>query len=110
MGCAIKNAKVVAIPLSSLQHLISLKVIPQPAVPHIINIMSDAMSQGVDIQVHILQTLVSLVLNFLAIHGDLLGDVHVMDAFGGCHNNVSSRHSFYVSSCRNPKLPWFYLQ
>jgi hypothetical protein len=70
---ATKNAKVVVIFLSSLQHLISLKAIPQSAVPHIINIMSDAMSQGVDIQVHILQTLVSLVLNFLAIHGDLLG-------------------------------------
>ena len=89
-GYATKNAKVVVISLSSLQHLISLKAIPQSAVLHII---SDAMSQVVDIQVHIPQTLVSLVLNFLAIYGDLLGDVHVMDvmdAFSGCHNNVPS--------------------
>jgi len=75
MGCATKNAKVVAISLGSLQRLISLKAVPQSAVPLIIKTMSDAMSQGVDIQLRILQTLVSLVPNFPAIHGDLLGDV-----------------------------------
>ncbi|PPQ90332.1 hypothetical protein CVT25_007734 [Psilocybe cyanescens] len=74
MGCRIKNAKVVAISLGSLQRLIALKAVPQSAVPLIISTMSDAMSQGVDIQLRILQTLVSLVPNFPAIHGDLLGD------------------------------------
>ncbi|KAF9484605.1 hypothetical protein BDN70DRAFT_825412 [Pholiota conissans] len=74
MGCATKNAKVVAISLGSLQRLIALKAVPQSAVPLIINTMSDAMSQGVDIQLRILQTLVSLVPNFPAIHGELLGD------------------------------------
>ncbi|KAF8874390.1 hypothetical protein CPB84DRAFT_1817905 [Gymnopilus junonius] len=74
MGCATKNPKVVAISLGSLQRLISLKAVPQSAVPLIINTMSDAMSQGVDIQLRILQTLVSLVPNFPAIHGNLLGD------------------------------------
>jgi hypothetical protein len=75
MGCATKNAKVVAISLGSLQRLISLKAVPQSAVPLIVNTMSDAMSQGVDIQLRILQTLVSLIPNFPAIHGELLGDV-----------------------------------
>ncbi|KAF9010067.1 hypothetical protein BDQ17DRAFT_1273776 [Cyathus striatus] len=74
MGCATKNAKVVAISLGSLQRLISLKAVPQSAAPLIISTMSDAMSQGVDIQLRILQTLVSLVPNFSAVHGDLLGD------------------------------------
>ncbi|KAH9475059.1 Protein MON2-like protein [Psilocybe cubensis] len=74
MGCRTKNAKVVAISLGSLQRLIALKAVPQSAVPLIISTMSDAMSQGVDIQLRILQTLVSLVPNFPAIHGDLLGD------------------------------------
>ena len=37
------------------------------------------MSQGVDIQLRILQTLVSLVPNFPAIYGDLLGDVRATD-------------------------------
>jgi hypothetical protein len=75
MGCATKNAKVVAISLGSLQRLISLRAVPQSAVPHLITTMSDAMSQGVDIQLRILQTLVSLIPNFPHIHGDLLGDV-----------------------------------
>lgn len=77
MGCATKNAKVVAISLGSLQRLIALKAVPQSAVSLIINTMNDAMSQGVDIQLRILQTLVSLITNFPAIHGALLGDVRV---------------------------------
>jgi hypothetical protein len=74
MGCATKNAKVVAISLGSLQRLIALKAVPQSAVELIINTMSDAMSQGVDIQLRILQTLLSLVTNFPAVHGGLLGE------------------------------------
>ncbi|TFK71822.1 hypothetical protein BDN72DRAFT_409999 [Pluteus cervinus] len=74
MGCATKNAKVVAISLGSLQRLIALKAVPQSAVTPIINTMSDAMSQGVDIQLRILQTLVSLVMNFPDVHGERLGD------------------------------------
>ncbi|RDB21958.1 Protein MON2 [Hypsizygus marmoreus] len=74
MGCATKNAKVVAISLGSLQRLIALRAVPTSAVPLMINTMSDAMSQGVDIQLRILQTLVSLIPNFPAIHGALLGD------------------------------------
>ncbi|KAF5376426.1 hypothetical protein D9615_008633 [Tricholomella constricta] len=54
--------------------LIALKAVPHSAVPLMINTMSDAMSQGVDIQLRILQTLVSLIPNFPAIHGALLGD------------------------------------
>lgn len=34
--------------------------------------MSDCMNQGVDIQLRILQTLLSLITNFPAVHGDLL--------------------------------------
>jgi len=75
MGCATKNAKVVAISLGSLQRLIALKAVPKSAVPLIITTMSDAMSQGVDIQLRILQTLVSLITNFPSVHGELLGEV-----------------------------------
>ncbi|KAK7030884.1 Endocytosis and vacuole integrity protein [Paramarasmius palmivorus] len=74
MGCATKNAKVVAISLGSLQRLIALKAVPQSAVPLIVKTMSDAMSQGVDIQLKILQTLLSLITNFPEVHGALLGD------------------------------------
>ncbi|KAG1719544.1 uncharacterized protein EDB91DRAFT_1240566 [Suillus paluster] len=65
MGCATKNAKVVAISLGSLQ---------RQAVALIVSTMNDAMSQGVDIQLRILQTLVSLITNFPSIHGELLGE------------------------------------
>ncbi|KIK34917.1 hypothetical protein CY34DRAFT_812567 [Suillus luteus UH-Slu-Lm8-n1] len=74
MGCATKNAKVVAISLGSLQRLIALKAVPQSAVTLIVSTMNDAMSQGVDIQLRILQTLVSLITNFPSIHGELLGE------------------------------------
>ncbi|PIL34637.1 hypothetical protein GSI_03416 [Ganoderma sinense ZZ0214-1] len=74
MGCATKNAKVVAISLGSLQRLIALKAVPQSAVPLIVTTMGDCMNQGVDIQLRILQTLLSLITNFPAVHGQLLGD------------------------------------
>ncbi|KII84914.1 hypothetical protein PLICRDRAFT_179240 [Plicaturopsis crispa FD-325 SS-3] len=74
MGCATRNAKVVGISLGSLQRLIALKAVPHSAVSVIISTMSDAMSQGVDIQLRILQTLLSLITNFPAVHGTLLGD------------------------------------
>lgn len=75
MGCATKNAKVVAISLGSLQRLIALKAVPLSAVPVVISTMNDCMNQGVDIQLRILQTLLSLITNFPAVHGQLLGDV-----------------------------------
>ncbi|RDX44494.1 hypothetical protein OH76DRAFT_1540422 [Lentinus brumalis] len=74
MGCATKNAKVVAISLGSLQRLIALKAVPHSAVPLIITTMGDCINQGVDIQLRILQTLLSLITNFPAVHGQLLGD------------------------------------
>ena len=77
MGCSTRNPKIVAISLGSLQRLISFKAVPQSAVPQIIATMNDCVSQGVDIQLRILQTLLSLITNFPAIHGDLLGEVSI---------------------------------
>ncbi|KAG1830278.1 guanine nucleotide exchange factor in Golgi transport N-terminal-domain-containing protein [Suillus subalutaceus] len=76
IGCMMKKAKVVAISLGSLQRLIALKAVPQSAVALIVRTMNDVMSQGVEIQLRILQTLVSLITNFPSIHGELLGEVH----------------------------------
>ena len=102
MGCATKNAKVVAISLGSLQRLIALKAVPQSAVPLIINTMSDAMSQGVDIQLRILQTLVSLITNFPSVHAELLGEVccYALKSDTTRPSNVIYRHFFCVSSCK----------
>lgn len=103
MGCATKNAKVVAISLGSLQRLIALKAVPQSAVPLIVSTMNDAMSQGVDIQLRILQTLVSLITNFPSIHGELLGEVRLFIP-PGIYLIACQRRCFSVSNCRIPEL------
>jgi hypothetical protein len=75
MGCATKNAKVITISLGSLQRLIALRAVSLSTIPAIIQTMNDCMSQGVDIQLKILQTLLSLITNFPTIHGRLLANV-----------------------------------
>lgn len=102
MGCATKNAKVVAMSLGSLQRLISLKAVPRSAVPRLVATMNDAMSQGVDIQLRILQTLVSLVPNFPDIHSDLLGEVICFLAPNERNQPlIITRLSCYASSFKN---------
>jgi hypothetical protein len=80
MGCATKNAKVITIALGSLQRLITLRAISLSALPAVIQTINDCMVQGVDIQLKILQTLLSLITNFPSIHGRLLANVS-----GLCH-------------------------
>ena len=77
MGCATRNPKVVATSIGSLQMIIDLRLVPQSAVPLIVMTMNDCLAQGVDIQLRILQTLLSLITGFESIHGQLLGDVRV---------------------------------
>ncbi|KAG8863454.1 hypothetical protein FRB96_008194 [Tulasnella sp. 330] len=74
MGCATKNPKVIAIALGSLQRLISMKAVPQSTAPTIVGIMGDSLSQGVDIQLKVLQALLSLLTNYTDVHDELLGD------------------------------------
>lgn len=103
MGCATKNAKVVAISLGSLHRLISLKAVPQSAVPPIVNIMGDCINQGVDIQLRILQTLLSLITNFPSVHGELLGDVRHVHSILYLNIDPSACHRLYsyVSNFKN---------
>ncbi|KAG8951066.1 hypothetical protein FRC00_007450, partial [Tulasnella sp. 408] len=74
MGCSTRNAKVVAISLGSLQRLIGIKAVPGSMIPAIVSIMGDSLSQGVDIQLKVLQTLLSLLTNYPDVHDELLGD------------------------------------
>ncbi|KAG8859812.1 hypothetical protein FRB91_006695 [Serendipita sp. 411] len=74
LGCVSKNVKVISLSLGALQRLIALKSVPQRALPHVLGTMGEVMSQGVDIQLRILQVLLSLVTNFLNMHGMVLGD------------------------------------
>ena len=82
MGCATKNAKVITIALGSLQRLIALRAISLSSLPAIIQTTNDSMAQGVDIQLKILQTLLSLITNFPAIRGRLLANVSVWSRIG----------------------------
>lgn len=75
LGCATRNAKIVIMCLSSLHRLITLKAIATAAVPGVVATLSDCVSQGVDVQLRILQILLSLLTNYPSTHGDLLGDV-----------------------------------
>ena len=75
MGCTTKNDKVITIALGALQRLNTPRAVSLSAIPTVIQRMNDCMSQGVDIQHKILQTLLSLITNFPAIHGRLLANV-----------------------------------
>ena len=75
MGCSTKNAKVIAIALGSLQRLISMKAVPSSSTATIVNIMGDCLTQGVDIQLKMLQTLLSLLTNYTDVHDELLANV-----------------------------------
>jgi hypothetical protein len=75
MGCGTKNAKVVGIALGILQRLIALRAVPASVAPTIVTTMAECASGGVDIQLRILQTLLSLVTNFSQLHGVMLGSV-----------------------------------
>lgn len=83
MGCSTKNAKVIAIAMGSLQRLISMRAVPQSATSPIVSILSECLTQGVDIQLKMLQTLLSLLTNYTEIHNELLANVSVgsMDAY-----------------------------
>ncbi|PVG01204.1 hypothetical protein CPB86DRAFT_805390 [Serendipita vermifera] len=75
LGCTTKNAKVIVLALGALQRLIALKAVPLSALPQVTSMMAEIMAQGVDIQLRILQALLSLVTHFPEVHGDVLGDV-----------------------------------
>jgi hypothetical protein len=77
MGCATRNAKIVIMCLGSLHRLITLKLVPVSSVQIVISTLSDCISQGVDVQLRILQILLSLLTNYPSTHGNLLGDVRV---------------------------------
>ena len=79
VSCSTKNATFISIALSSLQHLNALRAVFLSALPAITQTMNDCMSQsqGADIQLMIIQTLLSLIADFPAIHDRLLADVRV---------------------------------
>jgi hypothetical protein len=78
MGCATKNAKVIGIALGSLQRIIALRGIPASTAPSIMTSLAESSAGGVEAQLKILQTLLSLVTNFGELHGEMLGAVSIL--------------------------------
>lgn len=106
MGFATKNAKVIGIALGSLQRLIALQAVPSSAAAQIVATMKECMSQGVDIQLRILQTLLSLVTNFPSVHGELLGEVRPLSPRVYLRTESALlRLSFSASSSKSRVLP-----
>ena len=72
------------IALSSLQPLISFRAASLSTVPAILQTMNDCTSQGVDVELKVLQPLLSLVTNFPAVHGQLLANVRTSILLSSC--------------------------
>jgi hypothetical protein len=67
--------KIITVALGSLRRLIALRAVSLFAIPAIIQTINDRTSQGVGIQLKILQTLLSLVINFPTNHSRLFTNV-----------------------------------
>jgi len=75
---------VIIIALSSLQPLISFRAVSLSTVPAIFQTMNDCTSQGVDVELKILQPLLSLVTIFPAVHSQLLANVCTLILLSSC--------------------------
>jgi len=113
MSCATTNTEVITIARGSLQRLISLRAVSLSTVTAIIQTVNACMSQGVDIQLKILQILLSLITNFpamLPVHSRLLANLRTSISFSCCPDGRwmlntrpwRCRPCYYVSSCMNP--------
>ncbi|CAG8443203.1 6201_t:CDS:10 [Funneliformis caledonium] len=74
LACETKHVKLITTSIGCLQRLISHHAIPDPSVKTILKTLNDIMSQGVEIQLKILQTVPPLLSNYQALHGDLLAE------------------------------------
>ena len=83
-----KTTKVITVALCSLQRLVSLRALSLFAVLAIVQTVNDSMSQGVDIQLKILQSLLSLITNFPAVHGRLLVNVRTSISLSYCTPSI----------------------
>ncbi|CAI2181355.1 20085_t:CDS:10 [Funneliformis geosporum] len=74
LACETKHVKLITTSIGCLQRLISHHAIPDSSVKTILKTLNDIMSQGVEIQLKILQTVPPLLSNYQALHGDLLAE------------------------------------
>ncbi|KAG0338258.1 hypothetical protein BG004_007294 [Podila humilis] len=73
LACDTKNVKLVTISMGCLRELISHKAIPEGAIEVVLKTLNDIMSQGVEIQLKILQTILPLLTNY-DVHSESLAE------------------------------------
>ncbi|KAG0037673.1 hypothetical protein BGZ82_002078 [Podila clonocystis] len=73
LACDTKNVKLVTISMGCLRELISHRAMPEGAIEVVLKTLNDIMSQGVEIQLKILQTILPLLTNY-DVHGESLAE------------------------------------
>ncbi|KAI8363679.1 hypothetical protein B0O80DRAFT_492803 [Mortierella sp. GBAus27b] len=73
LACDTKNVKLVTISMGCLRELISHRAMPQSAIEVVLKTLNDIMSQGVEIQLKILQTILPLLTNY-SVHKESLAE------------------------------------
>lgn len=73
LGCKTKNAKIVGISIAALQRLVALGGVPLALLPDVLSTLGHVAGNAVDIQLKILQTLLSILTYCKDMHGDTLG-------------------------------------
>ena len=106
LGLGTKNTKVIGIALGSLQRLVTSKRITPSATPAIVNASKDCVNQGVDIQLKILQMLLSLAMYSPNLHGEQLSEVSsIYYTMAPTSNKLSVFRFFSIASgCRSRGL------
>ncbi|OCF58554.1 hypothetical protein L486_04587 [Kwoniella mangroviensis CBS 10435] len=73
-GCKTKVAKVIGISIAALQRLVALGGVPTSKLPDVLQTLSSVSNQAVDIQLKILQTLLSILTYNQDVHDEVLGN------------------------------------
>ncbi|ODN82823.1 hypothetical protein L202_01090 [Cryptococcus amylolentus CBS 6039] len=74
LGCKTKTAKVIGISIAALQRLVALGGVPILKLPEVLGTLSSVANQAVDIQLKILQTLLSILTFNKDVHDEVLGN------------------------------------
>ncbi|WWD20641.1 hypothetical protein CI109_105117 [Kwoniella shandongensis] len=73
LGCKTKIAKVIGISIAALQRLVALGGVPTVKLPQVLTTLTSVANQAVDIQLRILQTLLSILTFNKDVHDEVLG-------------------------------------
>ncbi|ORX41097.1 guanine nucleotide exchange factor in Golgi transport N-terminal-domain-containing protein [Kockovaella imperatae] len=74
LGCKTKQAKIVGISITALQRLVILRGVATDSLPQVFESLSSVANQAVDIQLKILQTILSILSHDSDVHNEVLGN------------------------------------